>query len=459
MNTDLIDALRARLGPTRLLVGADVPERFMADAARQAPVRPAAVALPGSTEDVAAVLALCNEHRQPVVTQGGRTGLCAGAHPRSGELALSLEKLSGIEEIDLDSGTLTALAGTTLQAVQQAAEGAGLMYGVDLGARGSCTIGGNVATNAGGNQVIRYGMTRRSVLGLEVALADGRIVRSMNKMLKNNAGYDWTQLFVGSEGTLGVVTRVVVQLQARPRQVQTALLAVPDTQRALTLLRALEKELPAGLLVFEALWREMYETATQRIGLTAPVAPGQDVYLLVEAPMGDGGREAFDTVLGAMHERGLLVDAAVAESGAQRARLWALRESVYEYEKVFGFVHGYDISVPLDRMAEAVALLRASTPQLPEGVSLAIFGHLADSNIHLLAVADRRGRLDDPHFCDEVVYRCTHAVGGSISAEHGIGTLKKPYLHLSRSGPELGLMTQMKQLLDPNGILNPGRVV
>lgn len=459
MNTELIDTLRARLGPARFLVGADVPERFMADAARQTPVRPAAVALPGSTEDVAAVLALCNEHRQPVVTQGGRTGLCAGAHPRSGELALSLEKLSGIEEIDLDSGTLTALAGTTLQTVQQAAEGAGLMYGVDLGARGSCTIGGNVATNAGGNQVIRYGMTRRSVLGLEVALADGRIVSSMNKMLKNNTGYDWTQLFVGSEGTLGVITRVVVQLQARPRQVQTALLAVPDTARALALLRALEKELPAGLLVFEALWREMYEVATRRMGLAAPVAPGQDVYLLVEAPMGDGGREAFDTLLGAMHERGLLVDAAVAESGAQRARLWALRESVYEYEQAFGFVHGYDISVPLDRMAEAITLLRASTPQLPEGVSLSIFGHLADSNIHLLAVADRRGRPDDPHRCDEVVYRCTHAVGGSISAEHGIGTLKKPYLHLSRSGPELGLMTQMKQLLDPNGILNPGRVV
>jgi len=459
LNPTLTDALRARLGPTRFLVGADVPERFMADGARQTPLRPAAVALPGSTEDVAAVLALCQEHRQPVVTQGGLTGLCAGAHPRSGELALSLEKLCGVEEIDLDSGTLTALAGTTLQTVQQAAEDAGLMYGVDLGARGSCTIGGNVATNAGGNQVIRYGMTRRSVLGLEVALADGRIVRSMNKMLKNNAGYDWTQLFVGSEGTLGVITRGVLQLQARPRQVQTALLAVPDTARALTLLRALEKELPAGLLVFEALWREMYEIATQRMGLAAPVAPGQDVYLLVEAPMGDGGREAFDSLLGAMLERGLLVDAAVADSGLQRARLWAMREGVYEYEKTFGFVHGYDISVPLNRMAEAIALLRESTPQLPEGVSLSIFGHLADSNIHLLAVADRRGRPDDPHCCDEVVYRCTHAVGGSISAEHGIGVLKRPYLHLSRSEPELGLMRQMKQLLDPNGILNPGRVV
>jgi FAD/FMN-containing dehydrogenase len=459
MDTDLIAALRGCLPPGRLFVGDEVPERFTADRARQAAVRPAAVALPGSTEEVSAVLALCHAHRQPVVTQGGLTGLCAGAHPGSGELALSLEKLAGVEEIDLDSGTLTALAGTTLQTVQQAAEQAGLMCGIDLGARGSCTIGGNVATNAGGNQVIRYGMTRRNVLGLEAVLADGRTVRSLNKMLKNNTGYDWTQMFIGSEGTLGVVTRVVLQLHPRPPEVQTALLAVTGAQQGLAVLRALERELPAGLLVFEAMWREMIEVATGRIGLPAPVAPGQDLTLLVEAPTGAGGREGFDAVLAGLLERGLIVDAAVAESGAQRARMWALRESVYEYERVFGFVHGYDISVPLNRMAEAVELLRASTPQLPEGVWLSIFGHMADSNIHLLAVADRPGRPDDPDLCDEVVYRCTHAVGGSISAEHGIGRLKKPYLGLSRTGPELELMAQMKQMLDPHGILNPGRVL
>jgi FAD/FMN-containing dehydrogenase len=459
MNPVVLEALQSRLGPGRFLVGEQVPERFMSDRTRQPPTRPAAVALPGSAEEVAAVLAVCHAHRQPVVTQGGLTGLCGGAHPRQGEVGLSLEKLVGVEEVDLESGTLTALAGTTLQSVQQAAEDAGLMCGIDLGARGSCTIGGNVATNAGGNQVIRYGMTRRNVLGLEVALADGRIVRSLNKMLKNNTGYDWTQLFCGSEGTLGVITRVVLQLHARPRGVQTAVLAVPDTARGLALLRALEKELPAGLLVFEALWREMYETAVHRVGLTPPVALGQDLYLLVEAPMGDGGREAFDALLGAMHERGLLVDAAVAESGAQRARMWGLRESVYEYEKVFRFVHGYDISVPLNRMAEAIELLRAAAPRLPEGVRLVSFGHMADSNIHLLAVADRPGDADDAHHCDEVVYDCTHAVGGSISAEHGIGVLKRPYLHLSRTAPELELMAQMKQMLDPHGILNPGRVL
>jgi FAD/FMN-containing dehydrogenase len=459
MTTPLFDALRERLGPGRFLEGEAIPDRFCADSARQAPVRPRAVALPTSVEEVSAVLSLCHAQGQAVVPQGGRTGLCAAAHPGEGEIVLSTEKLAGVEEVDLDSGTLTALAGTTLQTVQQAAEDAGLLCGIDLGARGSCTIGGNVATNAGGNQVIRYGMTRRNVLGLEVVLADGRVVRSLNKMLKNNTGYDWTQMFIGSEGTLGVITRVVMQLHARPQQVQTALLAVADTKQGLAVLRALERALPAGLLVFEALWREMVEVATQRVGLSCPIGEPQDLLILVEAPMGEGGKASFEAVLAELFEQGLLVDAAVAESGAQRARFWALRESVYEYERVFDFVHGYDISVPLDRMAEAIALLRAAGPELPSGIHLVSFGHMADSNIHLLAVADRPGDADDAHHCDEVVYRCTHAVGGSISAEHVNGRLKRPYLGLSRTPTELELMGQMKQMLDPRGILNPGRVL
>jgi FAD/FMN-containing dehydrogenase len=203
----------------------------------------------------------------------------------------------------------------------------------------------------------------------------------------------------------------------------------------------------------------MVDVATGRVGLSCPIEQPQDLLILMEAPMGEGGKAAFEAVLGEMFEQGLLVDAAVAESGAQRARFWALRESVYEYERVFGFVHGYDISVPLDRMAEAIALLRAAGPELPSGIHLVSFGHMADSNIHLLAVADRPGDADDAHHCDEVVYRCTHAVGGSISAEHGIGRLKRPYLGLSRTPTELELMGQMKQMLDPRGILNPGRVL
>ncbi len=455
---DAIKELMAALPPGRLLVGAEIPARNAADMSRQVPRPPAALALPTSTEEVSTILAICHRHGQPVVTQGGLTGLAAGAHPGDGEVALSLEKMTGIEELDRDSNTLTALSGTTLQTIQQAAEQAGLMCAIDLGARGSCSIGGNVATNAGGNQVLRYGMTRRSILGLEVVLSDGRVVRSLNKMMKNNAGYDWTQMFIGSEGTLGVITRVVLQLQPRPLGIETALLAVEDTAAAIKVLRRLERELPAGLLVFEAMWREMYEIATTVIGVAPPLPRGHDVYLLVEAPTGRLGREAFEAALGALVEDGLALDAIVAESGPQRQKLWALRESVYDYGQHYGFIPGYDISIPLNRMGEAVTMLREGWRDLAPGLGVVIFGHLADSNIHVNGHA-KTGDAALHKRCDAVVYATVKALGGSISAEHGVGRLKRPYLHYSRSEPELGLMAAMKQTLDPKGILNPGRIL
>src|SRR3954469_7115519 len=220
--SNVIDALVAALG-SKIRTGADIPSRNHTDASGLQPAIPQALILPQTTEDVSTALRLCHQHRQAVVTQGGLTGLAGGAHPQTGEIALSLERMNGVEEIDTASATLTALAGTPLAVVQQAADEAGFLCGIDLGARGTCTIGGNIATNAGGNQVLRYGMARRNTLGLEAVLADGTIVRSLNKMLKNNAGYDWTQMFIGSEGTLGVVTRVVLGLHARPEGVQTAL--------------------------------------------------------------------------------------------------------------------------------------------------------------------------------------------------------------------------------------------
>jgi FAD/FMN-containing dehydrogenase len=315
-----------------------------------------------------------------------------------------------------------------------------------------------VATNAGGNQVLRYGMTRRSVLGLEVVMAEGRIVRSLNKMMKNNAGYDWVQLFIGSEGTLGVITRVVLQLQPRPRNIETALVAVEDTQACIRLLRRLERELPAGLLVFEAMWCEMYEMATTTIGVAPPIPRGHDLYILMEAPMGREGKEGLQNLLAGMIEEGAVIDAVVAESGAQRAKMWALRESVYEYGSHFGFGHSYDVSIPLKRMAEAIDMLRRECAKVGSGLGVVIFGHVADSNIHIQAYA-AKGDAELAKACDAVVYCCTRALGGSISAEHGVGRLKRPYLHYSRSAPELALMAEMKRALDPKGILNPGRIL
>jgi FAD/FMN-containing dehydrogenase len=450
-----IAELIAVLGADLVKTGAEIPVRNSFDQTKMEPILPVALLLPRTTEHVATALKICNAHKRAVVTQGGMTGLAAGAHPREGEIALSLERMVGIEEVDTAAGTITALAGTTLQTIQEAAEQAGFFCAIDLGARGSCTIGGNVSTNAGGNQVLRFGMTRKNILGLEVVLADGEIVRSLNKMMKNNAGYDWTQYFIGAEGTLGVVTRVVLMLQPKPSDIQTAVVAVSNTEAAIRLLRRAQAALPGSLLVFEAMWSEFYQIATGIMGLNAPVSPDNELAILMEAP---GTREDFEAFLASAYEEGLLLDAAIAQSRGERDRMWALRESVYEHYKYLPKQVGFDISIPISRMEEAVQALRVELPDVMPGTIFVIFGHLADSNIHVNVMppempAGMKERIE------HIVYQITARLGGSVSAEHGIGQTKRPYLALSRTEAELALMRRIKTALDPNGVLNPGRVL
>jgi FAD/FMN-containing dehydrogenase len=457
--SNVIDALVAALG-SQIRIGPDIPSRNHADASGLRPTAPQALILPQTTEDVAAALRLCHEHRQPVVTQGGLTGLAGGAHPQTGEIALSLERMNGVEEIDAASATLTALAGTPLAVVQQAADEADFLCGIDLGARGTCTIGGNIATNAGGNQVIRYGMARRNTLGLEVVLADGTVVQSLNKMLKNNAGYDWTQLFIGSEGTLGVITRAVIGLHPKPQGIQTALCAVSSFEDALIVLRRFQQAHPGRLLVFEAMWREFMMVATRICGLPPAFEAEHDVTLLIEADMGADpeGTETFSLLLSEFYEQDLIKDAVVVQSRADRNRFWAYRETPYEYGRFLPEEIRFDVSVPLNHMTEAVAHLRQEMPkQWPEAVYV-VFGHVADSNIHI-NVAIRDMNDDIKKGVQGLVYDLVSRLGGSISAEHGIGRIKRPYLPLSRTEPELTLMAKMKQTLDPAGILNPGRIL
>ncbi len=457
---DLLARLAALLGPRRFATGAAIPARNAADAAGGAPQPPLAVAMPETTAEVAAVLRLCHTAGQAVVVQGGLTGLAGGAHPRPGEIALSLERLKGVEEVDTTSATLTARAGTPLAEVQAAAEAAGLLCGIDLGARGSCTIGGNVATNAGGNQVLRYGMARRNVLGLEVVLADGTVLTRLNKMMKNNAGYDWTQLHIGSEGTLGVITRVVLALHPRPQAVQTALCAVAGTEGALALLAGLTARFGPGLLVFEAMWHEFLEVARDRIVRTRVFDPTPAAAVLVEVAMGAAAdpADAFADALGALMEEGRLADAVIARSEAERARLWAWRESVYEYTRLGLPIINFDLGVPRIAMAAAVAELRAlARARWPRSVTV-MFGHIADSNLHVVVAIDPADGLSEVAI-EDAVYAVVAGHGGSISAEHGIGVIKRPWLGLSRTDPELALMRRLKATLDPAGILNPGRVL
>ncbi len=459
--SDVLAALLKELGPDLLKIGADIPERNTEDASRYVKAaRPRALVLPRTVEHVSAALKICHAHGQPVTTQGGLTGLAAGATPDAAEVAISLERMSGIEEVDQDAGTLTALSGTPLQKIQQAAEDAGFICGIDLGARGSCTIGGNVATNAGGNQVLRYGMTRKNVLGLEVVLADGTIIRSLNKMMKNNAGYDWTQLFFGSEGTLGIVTRVVLTLHPKPQSVETALIAAPDARAAIRLLRAAGQKLPGGLLVFEVMFRDLIEVEVEYNKLPKPFPEIPPVTVLMEAPGDSAGafRETFEAFLAEMIEEGAASDVLIAKSGADRAKFWTYREGMYEFHKFMPPFVGFDVSIPIGSFGQAVeSIQKRLKTRYPDCITVH-FGHMADSNLHVTAMKpglDAESKKGIEH----EVYSAIADFRGSVSAEHGVGRAKRPYLKLSRSEPELALMRTIKQALDAKGILNPGRVL
>ncbi len=418
-----------------------------------------AVAYPRSTAEVSALLKFCNDHTISVCPQGGMTGLAGGGVPVGPCVVLSLERMRAIEEIDVPAGTITVQAGIPLEAVQIAADEAGLFFPLDLGGRGTAQVGGNASTNAGGNRVVRYGMMRALVLGAEWVMADGTVVTSLNKMIKNNAGYDLKQMFIGSEGTLGVITRLVLRLYPKSRSLCTALCALKDYPAVLDLLARAKSGLGATLSAFEMMWPEFYHLGTEALGRRPPIAPIHGVYVLMEI-MGDdaeGDQARFESVIGDAIEAGSVQDAVIAKSGKEAKDLWSIRDCPGEFTKVFWPQISFDISIPTGQMGDFMVECRNKLEARWPGLRTVFFGHVADSNLHLSIKTD--GDPEHEHALDTAVYEAVGAWSGSISAEHGIGVHKRPFLHFSRTPEEIALMRTLKAALDPKGILNPGKVI
>lgn len=451
----LIDELKAALGPGAVFSGDEVPDRARSDASETGQHRPLALLRPATTQEVSTALAICFRHNQSVVPQGGMTGLAGGANPRPGDIALSLDRLSGVEEIDLEAACITLRAGTVLQTAQEAAAAQGFLLPIDLGARGSCQIGGVIANNAGGLRVIRHGMTRDHVLGLEVVLADGTILSSMAKLVKNNTGYNLAQLFTGSEGTLGIITRAVLRLRPLAKDRCTALCAADDFSAIVGLLKLARKELP-GLSALEVMWQDYFAALEKAEGLVLFTAPPNLAVILESEASDDPDHAAkFEAFLARAFDAGLLSDALIARSSRDADAFWSVREG-HKLTQIMPAIINFDISLDIGRMGEFVTTCQAALGrEFPDARAL-FFGHAGDGNLHIVA--------DDPspesaHRMELIVYDLVRAMGGSISAEHGIGTLKRDYLGHSRSPEELAAMRAIKGALDPIGILNPGKLV
>ncbi|MGP9497841.1 D-2-hydroxyglutarate dehydrogenase [Halomonas citrativorans] len=457
----LINSLTDIVGKTGVLLGDDVAQRSV-DWFTKASCQAKAIIRPQSTEQLSQVMTLCYEANQPVVTHGGLTGVVHGAVASPDELVVSLELMNQIEHIDAVGSTMQVQAGVTLQHVQEAAQEIDMQFALDLGARGSCTIGGNIATNAGGIRVIRYGMMRQQVLGLEVVLSDGTVVSSMNTMLKNNAGYDLKQMFMGSEGTLGIVTRAVLRLHPNMPSEQTAFVAVPSFDALTSLLNMASKELANSLSAFEALWNNHYALMTSATTKhTALLANDSPFYAIIETLGSDDEKdaEAFASVLEKALEAELITDAVLASSSSQREGIWAVREDIETLVHALDPMFSYDVSLPITHMDEYVTALEGKLKvQWPETCELVVFGHLGDGNLHII-VTVRDASQDARRQVEELVYGSLVKYNGSISAEHGVGLEKRDYLTLSRSPEEIALMMRLKQAMDPKGLLNPGKIL
>lgn len=466
---DLIAELAGALGEANVLVSGQDKAPFLTDWLGKYHGAARAVVRPGSTAEVAAVMRICARHKTPIVPQGGNTSMSGGATPdMSGRtVVLSLTRLNSIRNIDTVGNTITVDAGVVLAKVQQAAQAAGRFFPLSLGAEGSCTIGGNLAANAGGVAVLRYGTMRELTLGLEVVLADGRIWDGLTALRKDNTGYALRDLFIGSEGTLGVITGAVLKLFARPHARASAFVAVQDAAAALSLLSAVRDRCGDRLTAFEFMTGECLALILRHIGdARPPLAALPPAAVLIELSDQDDEpslRERLEAALSESIETGLVLDAAIAQDGTQARAFWRIREGVSEALVREGKAAKHDVSMPVSAMAEFVAVADAAVRRVAPGVRPIVFGHLGDGNLHYnLLPAEGQDPAAFVALAPELTRIVHDEIGrrrGSISAEHGIGQLRVAEMPLRKAPLELELMNQLKHLLDPAGLLNPGKLL
>jgi FAD/FMN-containing dehydrogenase len=421
---------------------------------------PAAVALPRSTVEVSRLLRLCAEHAVAVVPSGGRTGLAGGAVAAHGELVVSLSRMRRMDPVDVLGATVRVQAGAVTEAVHQHAAEHGLTWPVDFASKGSSQVGGNIATNAGGVKVIRYGLTRQWVLGLEVVLASGEVLELGGALEKNNTGVDLRQLFIGSEGTLGIVTEATLKLTRVPEKLDVFLFAVPDLAAVLALFREARRG-PFVIMAYEFFTEQCLARVRRHRSVVTPLGAASDYYVLLEVERGDP--EALEAWITSLFERDLVADGTLAQHARQAAELWALREGISESLSATGLPHKNDVALPIRELEGFCAELAAFFEKEYPGWEIALFGHIGDGNLHVNVMkpddVDRdafRRRTKD---ADHAIFALVQKHRGSISAEHGIGLLKKDYLGYSRTPPELALMRGIKRLLDPQNLMNPGKVL
>ena len=458
--SSIVELLIKTFGKDHVLTHNEAADRVASNWRQHENLDCLALLRPKTTEQVSKMLQICNEFDQPVVPHGGLTNVVGGVVTKSHEIALSLERMNQIEEINVQDKTVTVQAGVILSDLQKALADQGQLFPLDLGAKGTCMIGGNIASNAGGLQALRYGVMRNLVLGLEVVLADGTIISSMNKMMKNNAGYDLKQLFIGSEGTLGIITRAVLKMEDLPKTRCTAFIALESFENAVQLLQYAKKHLNNGLTSFELLWQDYYTLMTSSPSpYSPPLSQTFPFYVLMETLGQDAEKDKklFEEFLEKSLEDELIADAAIAQSQQELDWFWGIRENVELVFSVHSPIFLFDVSLAISDIDVYIKKIRAELQNIWPDLHFYSFGHMGDGNLHLF-VSCGNDDTSTRHRVEEIIYKPLQEIDGSITGEHGIGLEKKSWLHLSRTAEEIQLMKTIKKAFDPKGILNRGKL-